>query len=749
MANSNEIKQKITLSGEKEYSNALKTASRNLKTLQTSLKAETAELGKNATAQDKAKVKAESLKKQIAEQETVVKTLSTALEEVKEKYGDNEAEVARWEQRLNNARATLANMKNDLEGIGDGFAVAESGAADAVTATKSFADTLGNLDSIGSSVSDSIESIFTSVIDVVTDAVADLWELVSATAAKANNWTDIAGYWGTDAQTIQAYARATEASANSFEDLQSAVSKLVLGGNGKAITELIGISDVNYKDQWAYAMAVMGQLSEMTKSGADMTSIYEKIFGEKKATKVMDLINDWDTILEAINSGTYNGNESGYGMSDQELSTMNDLWAKINEVETKWNALKENFAAGFGVASMQLLVNVEGTLDGLAAYMNATNDSEKEAALAQIRANIEEFFRKVGEIINESIGILQEVGTSLQNSDDPVTSLIGKILASLADTLEWFVNNQDAVIGALEAIFGVFLLGKLTRVAAELAKIVASIETIKAFKNWKIPTDGTGGVGTGTGTGVTGGGFLSGVWSMLGNAATTLMSADPFGLTALIPSVLGDKTAAGREIRNGGSISDAIEAGKNEITGYFDDVKKRASTFFDDWGNLFSNVFGVDTTTAEAQAALGFQFTPEQIAAAQEYWDAFRNGEDGGSTLENLLDAIQDEDVLDELLNKIETLASINDTIEDLPLEWFSTLDSSSWNSGATGEDGITKTDLANFNSLPANVQTAVENGAKNGLSGVKVMMDGAAVGRLVADYVSTYIAGQVTTYAI
>jgi hypothetical protein len=42
----NEIKQKIVLEGEKEYSAALKDANRNLKTLKSSLKAESAELRK-------------------------------------------------------------------------------------------------------------------------------------------------------------------------------------------------------------------------------------------------------------------------------------------------------------------------------------------------------------------------------------------------------------------------------------------------------------------------------------------------------------------------------------------------------------------------------------------------------------------------------------------------------------------------------------------------------------------------------
>ena len=49
MAGNGDIRQKIVLEGEREYSAALKEAQRNLKVLRSELKAETAELGKNAT----------------------------------------------------------------------------------------------------------------------------------------------------------------------------------------------------------------------------------------------------------------------------------------------------------------------------------------------------------------------------------------------------------------------------------------------------------------------------------------------------------------------------------------------------------------------------------------------------------------------------------------------------------------------------------------------------------------------------
>ena len=280
-----EIKQKITLEGEKQYNQAIREAQRNLKTLKSELKAETAELGKNATEQQKAETRAKSLKQQIAEQEKIVKTLREALKETKKEYGDNADVVQSWEQKLNGARTTLANMKNDLDSVGQSFGGVQANAAQATVATKSVADALGSIGSASDSVAGAIENIFTGMISAVTDAVEQLWDLISSTAAKANQWTDIAGYWDTDPQKIQQYARAVSASANSFEDLQSAVSKIVLGGKGKDITSLIGVSGENYKDQWDYAMAVMDRLSQMKAEGADMTSIWERSSARRRARR--------------------------------------------------------------------------------------------------------------------------------------------------------------------------------------------------------------------------------------------------------------------------------------------------------------------------------------------------------------------------------------------------------------------------------------------------------------------------------
>ena len=535
-----DIKRKIVLEGEKEYSAALKEAQRNLKTLRSELKAETAEMGANATAQQKNEARAKSLQKQIKEQEKVVKTLQAALAEAKENYGDNEEVVAKWEQKLNDARTSLANMKNSLTETsqavkenGDSFREAADGAAATVTATKSAADALGMLGDAGENVAGAIENVFFGMIDTIESAVSAMWDLVTETAAKVNGWEDIAGYWNTDTQTIQQYARAVAASGNAFEDLNSAVSKLVLGGKGDKITEMLGISNVNYEDQWDYAMAVMDEMYKMRQRGENMTPIFEEIFGEKKSTKVMDLLNDWGTIKGLLDK--FNGDNGGFGMTSDALSSMAALHVQVSTVEEKWDALKAKFAAGLGTATGELLVNVEGSLDALNDFMNAKTPEEREKALENLRTNVEEFFKKVADILREGIAILNEVGHELQESDDPLTALIGDILVKLTDALQWMVDNQDAVKGAFEAIFGVWLLAKLAAVAGKLSSILMQIETIKAFKGIELGGAAAGGA-AGAGAAEAGGtAAKTGLFAKIAAGAKNL-SAGLGGAWSLVPA---------------------------------------------------------------------------------------------------------------------------------------------------------------------------------------------------------------------
>ena len=242
----NDINQRIVLTGEKEYNKAIKEANRNLKTLKSELKAETAELGANATAQQKNEARVKSLQKQIKEQEKIVKTYKAALDEVKDKYSDNEDAIAKWEQKLNYARTSLANMKNELEGVGKSFKDVQGNADMAAVASRSVAESLGSLSEIGGAISDGIESAFMSMLETAKKAVSEIWSMIADTAAKANNWTDLASYYGTTADQIERMNKAVEWSQGNFGDFTNLLNQLAWGGKNTKITEWFGVSDANY-----------------------------------------------------------------------------------------------------------------------------------------------------------------------------------------------------------------------------------------------------------------------------------------------------------------------------------------------------------------------------------------------------------------------------------------------------------------------------------------------------------------------
>ena len=75
-----------------------------------------------------------------------------------------------------------------------------------------------------------------------------------------------------------------------------------------------------------------------------------------------------------------------------------------------------------------------------------------------------------------------------------------------------------------------------------------------------------------------------------------------------------------------------------------------------------------------------------------------------------------------------------DDRWRDLPAEWW-------LNAGANQQNGVTSEDLAGFRNLPAQIQRAAQAGTANGVSGIRVNLDGRAVGELVAPYVSRAIA--------
>lgn len=758
---------RIELKGEKEYSAAIKEAQRNLRVLKSELKAESAELGKNASEQDKNAAKAKSLKAQIAEQEKIIETMKAALEDARQKYGENSDAVAGWEIRLNNARATLGNMRSDLENAGGGVrdmggSLQEAGrdADTATVATRSLAEALKDVGTFAGGISEKIEGLFTGMVETVSGAIGAVWDEMVSLAARANGWVDLAGFWNTSATNIQKWYHAVEGSHNSFDKMQGAVKKIV-HGDAQKIAELAGVSREGYEDDWEYAIAVMDSLDRIgrTQGHEARQSVMEQIFGAKKVEDVQDILNDWGTIQD--NLARFDTENGGVGMSAEGIQQMSTLAEKVSLIEETWSAFKDSWLDGLAPLALDLTSNVEGALDALIRFMNAdpSDTAAREAALEDFKTNLTAFFTRLGEAISEAAAALDEVGGELEKSDNSMVRTIGKVLQSLSDLLEWFSNpdNIQTVIQGFEALAAFWLVGKGAELVTTISGLAANFAVIKGFgvtgagasalSNAANSTATTAGATAGTAAGgsilgsLIKGGLPNlllayGVWEGVKKwAPSNFLSSATSGLLGLIPG--GETMREVENIQKEAGIETVGDEVKN-IQQFSQQQNQRAMSTM--WGAVWNPGGG---GAAETPAAAPTVLTPEQAAALEAYWDMNRGGEYDRQTYVDLENAFSDNlGLMNTLVEALDNLPETEYGSEDIPQGWYTDMKDTITVGNQNAGNLQKSIDVLNSKDF----EGAVRRGASEGLSGVKVYLDGYAVGNLIADYVSEAIARNMDT---
>ena len=736
----NDIKQKIVLEGEQQYRNAIKDAQRNLKTLRSELKAETAELGANATAQEKNAAKIKSLKAQIKEQEKIVKANKEALEEVKEKYADNADAIAKYEQKLNESRTALANMKNELDSVGQSFSGVGANAAQATVATKSVADALGSISDVGETVSSAIEGVFMGLMNTVRDVAVEIWDLISETAAKADRWGDLAGFYGSTAEEIQGIETAMNAAGASFEEFIGFMNQLQFKRKDKGLIDFIGLSSWNYENEVAYAMEALALLEQKReKLGAKkFNDQFGELFGGKSAG-ILELISKYSDITDNWREFS----KKGYLLDNKDIDVLGDVQKEIQKTQEKWEKLKDKFAAGFGTVTLDIATKAEGVLDALAEYFNAKTDGERDEALKKLEQNVTDIFITIGDAITEGVKVLDKVAENLKNSENPIVQGLGTLLGGVVDLLEWLtVDNANNFKEALLIIAGVWAAGKVVTMVTTIAQLASNLATLKMAGGFQAI------LGILSGNGMAADGAAAGAsW---GKAfAGAVLKAAPWliGLyTLLNPADTGDETGNNTLVdKNGKPTKEAEEYGyyldeKGELA---QDIEKANPALVSKETMQWKRDQEFSDSMNQRQP-----MTAAQWDAIQRWWDEVERGQDGDFTDEQW-DAINkafegNEEVLDKLFEMIDYLKQSDEEtngkntwkdMEDLPAYWWQT------QGGNTGNtDGITGTQAQTMTQAVQNMPNAV----KSGLSGVKVYMDRVAVGNLVADEVSKQIASMI-----
>ena len=775
-----EIKQKIVLEGEKEYSATLKEANRNLKTLKSALKAESAELGSNATAQQKNEVKARTLKKQIAEQEKVVATLQSALKEVKDKYGDNADAVAKWEQKLNDARYDLANFTNDLQKAESELADSKNAlndsanaygdAADAATDYANATDAAGQIaDSVTFSsvmtAADNLKDKLVGAIGTIKELGKAAWDWMSDSGAWADELQTLSDQTGIDKQTLQGWQYASRFVDVEVDTITKAYTKLT--NRSKSVNKAlnsIGIKADAGVDAGTVFWEVVEAMEEMDDVARENTA--KEFFG-KSYQDLMPLIKagreGWESYVKEAQ-------DSGYILTDEQVENL-----------TQFDDARQKLEASFESLQRQVAEKLAPAFQTVADALSSMVDKFIEWSKTE-----------------EGQTTLNNLGTAIENI---VTSLTGEVdfkaivegaqqaIEGFTGALDWISTNWETVKAGILGIGGVIGGLSVAKDVLSALQLIKGIRWSTLPKTPSVPTGPVASTPTTTPGAPSGGSILpyvgvaAGTTVLLNAAARKLPSdvveeaaektgikkaMDALGFDTEAEEVLNEVNRA-NGINTFGDVEDKVantpqEKNQEAMRFMFDsllggnktapepepepEIRPEDSRLLSGDENLLQGTLEeiraaqatVEQAQAEAQAAREVSATPEMRQAAEQYWDAlrsWRNGEPGsGFALEDAYDALDTA-----FAGQEEELAKLNTLMDELQgdTNWVSTEDLPDW--WFTGPESLTSSDIQGFVALPEQMEAAVARGAASGVNGLTISMDGYAVATIVAPYVSQIIA--------
>lgn len=471
------INTKFTLSGEKEYQQAISKIGDNMRMLNSEMrKVETAYArnadsvealtAKNAVYQkeiDKQKEKIETYRKAVKaaqdaqdaqnkKLEEAAKTLDKGSDEYKSIAEGAETarkKVEKWQTSLNNAEAELNNLNNKLDENKE--KIEESGKetgnlGDVVSGlTEKFGIKLPegmqkSMNSMGSLNASSVKIAggFAALAIAIAKAEKALISMTKESAAFADNIITLSMQTGQTTEQLQEFSYATELIDVSVDTLQGSLTKLTSNmqdtingtGNAKASFEALGISvtdaDGNMRSANDVFYETIDALGDV-KNETERDAMAMDIFG-RSAQDLNPLIIQGSDTLKAYAQEAHN---VGYVLNNEELSAL-------------------------------------GAVDDAYQRLQKSQEGAKNQLSAEFAPYLTEFYEKITKLIRDggqalkdsgivdSFGMLLETAGDIiaptdQLSSDTVPKLtealrpLAEIMAGIADTID-FISGAATVL---------------------------------------------------------------------------------------------------------------------------------------------------------------------------------------------------------------------------------------------------------------------------------------------------------------
>ena len=451
------INTKFTLSGEKEYKQAISEIGSGMKVLDSEMRKVSSAYAQNADSVEALNAKNDVLERKISTQVEKIEYLKAALQQSAEKYGEADKRTMQWQTSLNNAEAELNNLNNQFDE--NKQKIADSGKemgnlGDVVNGLtsklgiqlpngmKSSMNAMGSLDA----QSLALAGGFAAVAAAIVKEEKAMISMTKESAAFADNIITLSMQTGQSTQQLQEFAYASELIDVSVDTLQGSLRKLTNNmqdtmngtGNAKASFEALGVSVTNAdgsmrsaNDVFYETIDALGQVKNETERDA----MAMDIFG-RSAQDLNPLIIQGSKTLKAYADEAHN---VGYVLDDEALSAL-------------------------------------GAVDDAYQRLQKTQEGVKNQLSAEFAPYLEEFYGDVTTMVKDGGKALKDSG--IVDAFGMLLETVGDILNPMSDLSN---NRVPALTKALQPLAKVMAL---MADAAELLKGVINFSTGHISEGW-------------------------------------------------------------------------------------------------------------------------------------------------------------------------------------------------------------------------------------------------------------------------
>ena len=434
------INTRFTLSGEKEYKQAISEIGSGMKVLDSEMRKVSSAYAQNADSVEALNAKNDVLGRKISTQTEKIEYLRAALQQSAEKYGEADKRTMQWQTSLNNAEAELNNLNNQ-------FDENKQKIADSRKEMGNLGDVVNGLTSkLGIQLPDSMKSSmnamgsldasslalaggFAAVAAAIVKAEKAMISMTKESAAFADNIITLSMQTGQSTQQLQEFAYASELIDVSVDTLQGSLTKLTNNmqdtmngtGNAKASFEALGVSVTNAdgsmrsaNDVFYETIDALGQVKNETERDA----MSMDIFG-RSAQDLNPLIIQGSKTLKAYADEAHN---MGYVLDDEALSALGAVDDAYQRLQKTQEGVKNQLAVEFAPYLEEFYGDAT---QGVKDLGKAIKDSGIVDAFGML-------LETVGDILNPMSDLSNNRVPALTKALQP----LAKVMALMADAAE-------------------------------------------------------------------------------------------------------------------------------------------------------------------------------------------------------------------------------------------------------------------------------------------------------------------------